>query len=90
LNKIVIIVDDGIATGATIIAAISALKTQECKKIITAVPVSADYAAEKIKHLVNEFVCLETSPDFDAVGSFYMYFPQVEDNEVIEILSSQS
>jgi len=88
-NKIVIVVDDGIATGFTTRAAVRYIRSQKPKKIVLAVPVSAVDSAEKLKKEVDEFICLETPEDFYAVGQFYEIFPQVEDEEAKRLLKAQ-
>lgn len=86
-NKMVILVDDGIATGSTILAAVKYLKRHGAK-IILAVPVASYGALEKIRDEVEECVVLETPENFAAVGQFYHEFEPVEDEEVIELLNS--
>lgn len=85
-GKTVILVDDGVATGATTEAAIRFVQGQNPQKIILAVPVAPPDSVEKLKPQVDELICLEVEPDFWAVGQFYQEFPQVEDEEVIKIL----
>ncbi|MEY3885830.1 MAG: hypothetical protein RIS87_1605 [Pseudomonadota bacterium] len=85
-GRIVIVVDDGLATGATMISALHGLRNKKPKKLICAVPVSPPSTLEKIADLADEVVCLETPSDFQAVGQFYVHFPQVDDEEVIKIL----
>lgn len=85
-GKAVILVDDGIATGATTQAAITWIKTQNPQKIILAVPVAPPDAVEKLKPLVDELICLKIEPEFWAVGQFYEEFSQVSDEEVIKLL----
>ncbi len=84
-NKLVIIVDDGIATGNTIITAINLIRKQKPAKIVIAVPVSAPDAAERIRKEADDFVCLIVS-EFMAISQFYGSFQQVEDDEAIRIL----
>jgi putative phosphoribosyl transferase len=88
LNKrLVIITDDGVATGATTQAAIWAVRQEKPQYLVAAIPVGTE---ETIKHLgqdVDEMVCLCTPPYFMAVGQFYSFFEQVEDNDVIKVLS---
>ncbi|MDE1857436.1 MAG: phosphoribosyltransferase [Candidatus Micrarchaeota archaeon] len=86
-GKPVIIVDDGIATGATIIAAARDAKRLGASRIIIAVPVIAESMIMEIAREVDDFVYLVSSPMFVAVGQFYKRFGQVEDKEVIGILS---
>ncbi|HLD60116.1 MAG TPA: phosphoribosyltransferase family protein [Candidatus Bilamarchaeaceae archaeon] len=88
-NKLVIIVDDGIATGNTIITAIKLVKRQKPARIVVVVPVSAPDAAEKIRKEVDDFVCLIVS-EFMAISQFYDSFPQVEDEDAIKILKECS
>ena len=85
----VIIADDGIATGATMKAAIASVKGRGVKKITIAVPVSSVEASAEIKKLVDEFVCLDTPEYFGAVGAFYESFGQTTDEEVIKIMKNQ-
>jgi len=85
-NKIVIIVDDGLATGATMKAAILSLKGKKTKKIVVAVPVSPPETASEIQALCDELVVLHTPWHFQAVGQFYEDFRQTTDEEVIELL----
>jgi putative phosphoribosyl transferase len=85
-DKTVIIVDDGIATGSTMKAAIKSVKIKNAKKVIVAVPTSASDSAEEIKKEVAKFICLDIPKFFGAVGAFYEVFAQTEDEEVIELL----
>jgi len=87
-EKTVIVVDDGIATGVSTKAAIRSIKKMQPKKIILAVPVCPQDAAEKFKHEVDEFICLYAPFDFYAVGAFYDDFRQISDSEVIELLEN--
>ena len=80
-NKIVILTDDGVATGQTILAAIELIKQQKPKKIIVAVPVGARDTIEQLQKSVDEVVCLLVPEFFYAIGQFYQHFPQVEDEE---------
>jgi putative phosphoribosyl transferase len=85
-NKIVIITDDGIATGNTILSAIKVMRQKNPKKIIVAVPVAPRSTAEKIKRSVDDFICLHIADDFYGVGQYYLNFSQVSDEEVIQLL----
>lgn len=87
-NKIVILVDDGIATGNTILATINMIKKKIPKKLIVAVPVAPPDTARKINKEVDEMICLLTPADFYAVGQFYADFSQVSDEEVIKMLGT--
>ncbi|MGB8339336.1 MAG: phosphoribosyltransferase family protein [Burkholderiales bacterium] len=85
-GRIVIVVDDGLATGATMIAALHALRARKPKLLICAVPVAHHDTLQKVAPYADKIVCLHSPYDFYAVGQFYRDFPQVEDEEVIEIL----
>ena len=85
-NKIVIVVDDGLATGYTMLAAIKYVKSKSPKKVIVAVPVAAQDSYEKVKTIADEVICLHVPIFFSAVGSFYREFEQLEDEEVISYL----
>lgn len=87
-NKNIILVDDGIATGATMRAAISALRLMQPAKIIVAVPVAPIEEVPQIKILVDEWVCPLEVSHFDAVGAWYEDFSQTEDNEVHQLLAA--
>lgn len=86
-GKIAILVDDGIATGLTMEAAVQDVKKQQPISIVIAVPVSPKETAERFRASVNEFVALDI-PEFylGAVGAYYMEFHQLNDNDVIRIL----
>lgn len=86
-GRIVIVVDDGLATGATMISALHALKQRGPEKLICAVPVAPPDTVEKIGRYCDEVVCLEAPEQFYAVGQFYLSFPQVEDDEVRTVLA---
>lgn len=86
-DKTVILVDDGIATGATIEVAVKWIRSKEPKKIVVAIPVAPPDSVETLRLLVDEIICLSVEPDFWAVGQFYEEFGQVSDEEVIEILN---
>ena len=91
--KTIILTDDGVATGSTVLAAIKYIKEQRTKnkeqKIILAVPVIAQDTYNKLKSEVNEIVALEIPDSFSAVGQFYEEFPQVTDEEVLEIITNK-
>lgn len=88
-GKIVILVDDGVATGATVIVAQKYLKKINAKEVILAVPVISTDVLRDIKRYFDIVVALKIKENFYAVGEFYKYFPQVEDNEVVAILNSK-
>src|SRR5512143_445694 len=85
-GRIVIVVDDGLATGATMISALHALRAQKPARLVCAVPVAPADTLQKIRAYADEVVCLDTPMFFQAVGQFYADFPQVDDAEVIDIL----
>ena len=85
-NKIIVIVDDGIATGATILVAALWVKNQKPKKVIIAVPVGSKDSIQKLKKIADEVVVLYAPDFFNAVGEFYKDFEQVEDESVLGIM----
>ena len=85
-DKIVILVDDGLATGATMHAAIQTVRAAEASSIIVAVPVAAPDSLESIREEADEVICCDTPFLFAAVGQFYDDFTGVEDDEVISLL----
>lgn len=87
-DKTIIIVDDGIATGASMLLAIEALKKEGAKKLIVATPVAPFEIVEKLKVQSDEVVVLEIPKNFQAVGQFYEDFHQLNDQEVIDILKA--
>ena len=86
-GKTVILVDDGLATGYTSLAAIKAVREDKPEKIVLAVPVAPREAIERLKNEVDELICLETPELFFAVGQFYYDFSQTTDEQVAEILT---
>jgi len=89
-GRTVIVVDDGLATGSTMIAALHALRQRQPARLICAVPVAPPDTAAEVAENCDELVCLETPEHFYAVGQFYRHFPQVEDEEVIAALASSN
>lgn len=81
-----ILVDDGIATGATVQAAVKYLRKMKAKRIILAVPVAPRSILPRFKKLVDKLVVLKTPTKFRSVGQFYKRFPQVTNEEVVELL----
>ena len=88
-GRTVIVVDDGLATGATMIAALHGLRQQNPAKLVCAVPVAPPDTLAKVRELADEVVCLQAPEFFQAVGQFYRHFPQVEDEEVIALLKAK-
>ena len=85
-GKTVILIDDGIATGSTMRAAIEAIKQRQPARLVVAVPVASRQAAAEIREEVDEFVALMTPDDFGAVGQYYEDFGQTTDQEVRDLL----
>jgi len=85
-NRTIILIDDGLATGSTMRAAVLALRRQHPASITVAVPVAAASTCEDLKHEVDEIVCLLTPENFFAVGQWYEEFSQITDEEVQELL----
>ena len=87
-NKIIILVDDGVATGQSLISCIKLIEKQSPAKMIIALPVGPPSVINKINNMpsVNQTICLLTPYNFYAVGQFYKEFDQVDDKEVVELL----
>lgn len=88
-NHTIILVDDGIATGATIRAAIATLKKQQPRKLVVAVPVAAASTCEELQAEVDQVVCVMMPEDLCAIGIWYEDFQQTTDTEVCELLTRQ-
>lgn len=82
----VIVVDDGIATGSTLLCTLPMLRRKRPSRIIVAVPVAPPDALERLRAVADEVVCILREEDFNGVGAFYADFTQVEDSEVAEML----
>lgn len=89
-GKIVVLVDDGIATGSSMLAAIAALRHFKPAKIVIAVPVAAASTAKRLRKIVDEFVAVEAPAAFYAVGQFYADFQPTSDEEVVDLLERAS
>ena len=87
-DKIVLIVDDGLATGATTEAAVRSAKNRGATQVIVAAPVASDNAVERLTRMADNVIALVVDPEFDAVGRYYRSFPQTTDEEVQTILKS--
>jgi predicted phosphoribosyltransferase len=85
-GRIVIVIDDGLATGATMISALHSLRAQSPAKLICAEPVAPPETLKNVAAMADEVICLTAPEYFQAVGQFYRNFAQVEDEEVIAIL----
>lgn len=85
-GKVIILVDDGVATGATMKTAIATLREEKVNKLIVALPVAPPETADELKRLADEFICIEVPLYFPSVGTYYQDFSQVTDSEVIGIL----
>jgi putative phosphoribosyl transferase len=85
-NQTIILVDDGIATGSTIKAAIAILKQQQPKKIIVAIPVAPPSVGRELKQKVDEFICLKMPENLDSISLWYEDFSQTTDQEVCSLL----
>lgn len=86
-GRTVILVDDGIATGSTMRAAIQAIRAQNPARLVVAAPTAAGSTAARIRTEVDELVCLTTPEPFFAIGYFYREFPQLTDEDVREVLA---
>ena len=85
-DRVVILVDDGLATGSTMRAAVAALREKHPREIVIAVPVGARETCSAMLAMADEVVCLETPDPFYAVGLWYLDFEQTDDEEVHELL----
>jgi putative phosphoribosyl transferase len=85
-DRIVIVTDDGIATGATTQATFWAVRSEKPRMLIAAIPVGPEDNVRKLAQDVDVMICLRTPPMFQAVGQFFMRFSQVEDEDVLRIL----
>jgi putative phosphoribosyl transferase len=85
-GRTAIIVDDGIATGATTLAAVRATRLRKPARIVLAVPVAPKHTLKRLRAELDKIVCLGTPAFFPAVGAFYEQFPQLQDKEVISLL----
>jgi putative phosphoribosyl transferase len=85
-DQVVVLVDDGLATGATMIAAVRAARLQQPRRIVVAVPIASRQAAGDVGLVADEVICAETEDPFFAVGYWYREFEQVTDREVGDLL----
>ncbi|HZP93808.1 MAG TPA: phosphoribosyltransferase family protein [Burkholderiales bacterium] len=89
-GRVAIVVDDGLATGATMIAALHATRAKQPARLVCAVPVAAPDSLERVRPYADESVCLDAPAEFYAVAQFYREFSQVEDSEVIAALAQHA
>jgi putative phosphoribosyl transferase len=85
---VAIVVDDGLATGSTMMAALHAVRARKPDTLVCAVPVASRDSLELVRPFADEVVCLHAPEDFYAVGQFYRTFGQVEDDEAIRLLGA--
>ena len=86
-DRIVILVDDGIATGETMLAAVKSIRGEKPNEIVVAAPVASPSAYAKLERVADRMAVIEVPPDLQSVGQFYIKFPQVTDEEVVQILA---
>ncbi len=89
-GRIVIVIDDGLATGATMISALHGLRARNPARLICAIPVAPPDTLKRVAAMADEVICLQAPEYFRAVGQFYQNFTQVEDDDVIEMLRSST
>ena len=85
-GKTVVVIDDGVATGATLLAALWAASQEHPKELIAAIPVGPEEILKDLSKYADKLICLKTPPYFSAVGQFYLQFNQTSDEEVLNIL----
>lgn len=89
-DKVVMIVDDGLATGATTEAAVLSAKKQKARRVMVATPVASSSAAERLRPVADKVYALAVDPEFAAVGQYYEHFPQTTDEEVLAVIHSHA
>jgi putative phosphoribosyl transferase len=89
-SKTVLLVDDGLATGATTEAAVEAVRTKGASRVIVAAPVASTNAVERLSRVADDVRILIVDPDFDAVGRYYESFSQTTDEEVLNLLQARA
>jgi predicted phosphoribosyltransferase len=89
-DRIAIVLDDGLATGATMIAALHSVRARSPRRLVCAIPVAAPDSLQRVREYADETVCLRSPAGFYAVGQFYEDFRQVEDAEVIALLGRRA
>ena len=88
-DKAVLLVDDGLATGATMEAAVLSARRQGAQKVTIAVPVGSTSAIVRLEHIADAVFALVTDPGFQAVGAYYESFSQTNDEEVLDLLRTE-
>jgi predicted phosphoribosyltransferase len=88
-GKSLLLVDDGLATGATTEAAVLSVRKRNARRIVVAAPVASTNAVERLDGVADQIEVLFVDPDFDAVGRYYEAFPQTTDEEVLELLGAE-
>ena len=89
-DRIVLLVDDGLATGSTMRAAVAAVRTRGPARVVVAVPVGASAACTELSSIADEVVCARTPEWFEAVGSWYRDFSQTTDQQVRQLLQKHA
>lgn len=92
-NRTIILIDDGIATGFTLLAAIKSIHAHHPKKLILAVPVAPTETIEAFRQFVDEIICLHSIDHFTSVGAYYEHFPQVTEEQMqdyIDVLNKKT
>ena len=87
-GKCIVLVDDGLATGATMAAAVQAVRRQDARSVIVAVPVASTHATQRLAGIANDVKALLVDENFQAVGQFYAEFSQTSDEEVLALLQA--
>ncbi|MGE3492869.1 MAG: phosphoribosyltransferase [Vicinamibacterales bacterium] len=85
-GQVVVLVDDGLATGSTMLAAVQAIRLQKPRRIVVAVPVASQQASARLRQAADEVVCVRVPKAFSAVGEWYIDFAETSDDEVREAL----
>jgi predicted phosphoribosyltransferase len=88
-NKVVVLVDDGLATGSTMRAAVQAVRALGASRVVVAVPVGSADACHRLEQIADEVICARIPPTFSAVGQWYLDFSETTDDEVRELLRGQ-
>jgi putative phosphoribosyl transferase len=89
-NKTVLLVDDGLATGATTEAAVEAVRRKDARRVVVAAPVASTNAVERLSRVADDVRIMLVDPDFDAVGRYYESFSQTTDEEVLKLLHARA